>query len=63
MRLNLAGAYQAVGRLDEAIPLFERTLADCNLCTKAAVLDKLNSLPRLQKRKPEVLGAQRPDLS
>mgnify|MGYP000996181112 CR=1 FL=1 len=27
-RLNLAGAYQAAGRLDEAIPLFEQTLND-----------------------------------
>jgi Tetratricopeptide repeat len=26
---NLADAYRAAGRLDEAIPLFERTLADC----------------------------------
>jgi tetratricopeptide (TPR) repeat protein len=27
-RNNLAGAYRAAGRLDEAIPLYERTLAD-----------------------------------
>lgn len=26
---NFAGAYQAVGRLDEAIPQFEPSLADC----------------------------------
>jgi hypothetical protein len=29
VRNNLAAAYQAAGRLDGAIPLFERTLADC----------------------------------
>jgi hypothetical protein len=28
-RNNLAGAYQAAGRLGEAIPLYERALADC----------------------------------
>ena len=28
-RNNLASAYQDAGRLDEAIPLYERTLADC----------------------------------
>ena len=28
-RHNLAGAYQAAGRLHEAIPLFEQTLTDC----------------------------------
>ena len=28
-RSNLASAYQNAGRLDEAIPLFERSLADC----------------------------------
>ncbi|HEY1914587.1 MAG TPA: tetratricopeptide repeat protein [Streptosporangiaceae bacterium] len=28
-RNNLAMAYQAAGRTDEAIPLLERTLADC----------------------------------
>ena len=27
-RNNLAGAYQSAGRLDEAIPLYEQTLAD-----------------------------------
>ena len=27
-RGNLAGAYQAAGRLSEAIPLFEQTLTD-----------------------------------
>ena len=27
-RNNLAGAYEAAGRLAEAIPLYERTLAD-----------------------------------
>ena len=27
-RNNLAAVYQAAGRLDKAIPLFERTLAD-----------------------------------
>ena len=29
IRGNLAAAYRAAGRLDEAIPLLERTLADC----------------------------------
>jgi tetratricopeptide (TPR) repeat protein len=28
-RSNLAGAYESAGRLGEAIPLYERTLADC----------------------------------
>jgi len=27
-RHSLAGAYQSTGRLDEAIPLYERTLTD-----------------------------------
>ena len=29
VRNNLAGAYESAGRLGEAIPLYERTLADC----------------------------------
>jgi hypothetical protein len=28
-RNSLAGAYESAGRLDEAIPLHEQTLADC----------------------------------
>ena len=28
-RVGLAGAYRAAGRLDKAVPLFERTLTDC----------------------------------
>ncbi len=28
-RVSLASAYQAAGRINEAVPLFERTLADC----------------------------------
>jgi Tetratricopeptide repeat len=28
-RNNLAGAYESAGRVEQAIPLYERTLADC----------------------------------
>jgi tetratricopeptide (TPR) repeat protein len=46
-RNNLALAYQAAGRLDEAIPLFERTLADREQVlggTHPSTLDSRNNL-------------------
>ena len=52
-RNNLAGAYQAAGRLDQAIPLCERTLADAERVLGADHPHTLSSRNNLERSRIE----------
>jgi hypothetical protein len=52
-RNNLAGAYQAAGRLEEAIPLYERTLADAERVLGAGHPQTLTSRNNLERARIE----------
>ena len=48
-RSNLAAAYEAAGRLAEAMPLYERTLADCERVLGESHPDTLGSRNNLAR--------------